>query len=483
MKRFLAFLLAFSLIFSLTACGGTDTPDETTAAPAPVLVEESADAVSLPLGTTADTGFAKFSFSSALVHYKVGGSKGHRIAPDGMQYFCLLGTVRNTAGSELNISQLKGEMTFGGKYTYSVQGGVSYSEGYESSLPALMEGTFLIYAEVPDALLEQLTDCTVTFSFSDHFGQIPENADTGEYRYCVYLDESVCAAALEGPAREAVYFEECPILPTPMSFSDMYQTSRSSSSSNGKVTSLSYSFSLNWGAREDIHTAYGQYVTGLRNSGFTVQTGDNGDEVFSGSVLLARMQIQNGNMIHLDILPGNETLTAPAAGTAPAPGADTDVEIPFGSPIENDYVYLHLNKTGTASEIRSGTGNYGYYHFYTSDNGDPYFYLEGTFKNLGGTPVNIWNVYITFTFDDKYTYKGDMDGFVQGKDDFVHHISPLSTVGCYVYAPVPREILSSYSTCVVRIGFTEDFNYKTVDMHNLPKFDVCDDVYTITLSR
>lgn len=487
MKRLITLLLALAMVLSLAACGGSDAPAAEDKPAAPKTEEPApapkSDSVTLALGESVDVGFAQFNFDSAVVNYKAGGNKGYRPAPDGMQFFILQGTIRNTGSSELKLFQLQGEMTFGGTYTYSAQGAVSYSDGYETSLAPLMEGRFLVYAEVPDALLEQLTDCSVTFSFHENFAETPKDPTDGEYCYTVYLDEAVCASALEGPAREMVYFEECPILPTPMSFADTRQSSRSSSSTNGKVTSIRYTYTTNLGSREDIHTAYEKYVAGLKSMGFTVQAGSEGDDVFSGAQRVAIMQIQNGSAIHFSIIPGNENLTAPVAGTAPATGESTDKEAVLGTAIENDYVYLLLEKTGSAKEIRSGSTNYGTYSYHSSDNGDPFFFLEGSFKNLGGIPVDIRNTYITFTFDGKYTYKGEMDGFAKDTLGFISDVSPLSSVNCYVYTAVPQELLDSYTTCVVRIGFTKDFNYKTVDANNLPKFEYCNDIYAITLTR
>ena len=486
MKKMITLLLALALVLSLSACGGSEAP----ALEAPANPEAGAPAQEAPagknalaLGTTVELPFAKFSFDSAVVDHKAGGSKGYRPASDGMLFFILQGTVQNTGGSELKLYQLCGEMTFGGTYTYSASGAVSYGDGYETNLPALMEGRFLIFAEVPEALVDQLTDCTVSFSFNENFEETPAKPTKGDYCYTVYLDEAVCAAAKEGPVREMVYFEECPILPTPESFSDTRQSSRSSSSTNGKVTSIRYSFAVGLGARDDIKSCYEKYVAGLETVGFTVQAGTDGDDIFSGSQLLATIRIENGSTIRFDIVPGNEGLTAPAAGVAPEAGAGTDVEVAFGSPIENDYVSLLLDKSGSVIELCSGSSSYGTYTYYTSDNGDPYFYLEGTFKNLGGAPVDIRHTYITFTFDDKYTYEGEMDGFAAGNNGFIHDVSPLASVSCYVYAAVPQELLDTYTTCVVRIGFDKSFNFKTVDGNGLPKFELCDDIYTNTLSR
>ena len=131
-------------------------------------------------------------------------------------------------------------------------------------------------------------------------------------------------------------------------------------------------------------------------------------------------------------------------------------------------------------EIQSGTGQYGNYTYYTSDNGDPYLYLCGTFQNLGSGPVDIRHIYVQFCFDGTYNYTGDIDGVSTGNSQFVHDVAPLSKVDYVMYAAIPQELLDSFTTCQVKIGFTKDFSIK-VTSSGLPKFDYCDDVFLVDL--
>lgn len=187
--------------------------------------------------------------------------------------------------------------------------------------------------------------------------------------------------------------------------------------------------------------------------------------------------------MEFEIVPGNENLTtAPsgnATGEAEISGGDTIVRI--GDTIETDYISMTIEKYDSDTEIRSGASQYGMYSYYTSENGQPYFYIYGTLKNLGGNPVDIRNIYVQFCFDGKYNYKGSVEGVNSGYSSFIHDLSPLTSVNYYMYADVPQELIDGFTTCVVRVGFTENFDYKVIDVNDLPQFDRCDDVFSIEI--
>ena len=46
---------------------------------------------------------------------------------------------------------------------------------------------------------------------------------------------------------------------------------------------------------------------------------------------------------------------------------------------------------------------------------------------------------------------------------------------------VPQELIDSYKTCEIKVGFTENFDYKVIDVNDLPQFKMCDDIFTIVL--
>lgn len=495
MKKVISLMLALAICLSLCACGSGSAgsvPDSTrnlqqpqgsepAAAPA---AQEGADASDLvSLGQEIDMGFAAVSFSSAVLTFTVGGDGFGSSAQNGMRFFSLTGTIRNTGGSPLPVGNVKAEMVFNGTYTYTASATILNSKSYPVSLAPLAQAEYWIYAEIPDSLLELLSDCEVRFSLNDSFASVPDSAENGDYAYRVPLDEDTCSAALEGTGKTLECFDECPALPTPVNDFPVYRTSFSSSSHNGKVSSIEYGFSVIPGRSDDLKEIYGAYIAKLEAAGFTIQndTG-SGCDIYSNGTKLASLSADNTGL-RFKIEPGSESITADSSEnpdqSAAAPS--TDAVVHMGDTIETDYLSLTLEKYDSGDEIRSGTGNYGMYSYRTSDNGDPYFYLYGTFKNLGGTPVDIRNIYVQFCFDGKYNYKGSVDGVSGDCDSFINDVSPLSSVNYYMYTAVPRELIDSFSTCTVRIGFTENFDYKVVDVNDLPKFEQCDHVFCLEI--
>ena len=65
--------------------------------------------------------------------------------------------------------------------------------------------------------------------------------------------------------------------------------------------------------------------------------------------------------------------------------------------------------------------------------------------------------------------------------NFITDVSPLAEVNYYIYAAVPQELIDSYKTCEIKVGFTENFDYKVIDVNDLPQFKMCDDIFTIVL--
>lgn len=434
------------------------------------------------LGETIELDFAKITFESVQLSFSIEGTISAS-ASDGMRLFSLVGTIQNTCGSDLRIGYVSAEMTFNGEYTYTANVSAPDSTTYPASLSPLSKARYVLYAEVPEALVDILSTCEVTFSLSEKFETCPASPAQGDYAFKIMLDREECQKALDAADTPSIFFEECPILPTPENYSSAYQSGRSSSSMNGKVSSITYRYSLNPGGSGDIKDVYATYVGKIKSAGFTVknETG-TGCQVYAAETKLASISVSNGTMT-FDIVPGNEKAAAPVSQTNVEETATPDEEtfLKIGDTIETDYVSLKLEEIGSDTEIRSGKSEYGIYRYFESDNGDPYFYLYGTITNLGGAPAKLRNIYVQFTFDDKYNYRGTVDGVSEANDDFIDTLSPLSEVGCYIYAAVPQKLIDSFSTCKVKIGFTEDFSYKRLDGNDLPLFEYCDDVFNVML--
>lgn len=488
MKKAISLLLTLALCLSLCACGsnepenaaaqdnntGIDAPTE------PIKTDEYTQ-----LGQDIDVGFAKMCFTSTALTYSVGGSGFSSNAQDGMRMFSITGTIENTGGSSLPVGTVHAEMIFNKEYTYKAQATILDSKSYPVSVAPLASAEYWVYAEIPENLLDILSTCEVRLSLNENFGSYPQEIEKADYVYTIFLDEDICASTLESASVATKFFEECPILPTPENYSPVWQTSSSSNSFNGKVTSIKYSYSVSPGRSDDLKEIYGIYISNLEKTDFTIQTdSDNSSTIYSGTTKLATISVDS-NRISFDIVPGNENLTVAPSGsagdTAEIPGGDTVVKI--GDSIETSYFSMNFEKYDSDIEIRSGSSQYGTYSYYTSENGDPFYFVYGTLKNLGGTPVDIKNIYVQFCFDGKYNYKGTVEGISSDTSRFITDVSPLASVNYYMYAAVPQELIDSYTTCSVRIGFTENFDYKVVDVNDLPQFENCDDIFCLEIAK
>lgn len=489
MKKITSMLLALAICLSLCACGNSSDKAPAGAADTPVTTEQVTEAkpaaTYVQLGQPIDVNCATISFTDVKLAYTIGESFSVT-AQDGMRFFGIVGTIENTGGVELPVDKIRAEMIFNDEFTYTARATIGGKRNTSNiSVAPLAKAEYWVYAEIPDALLEKMSVCEVRISLNEDFASLPENVEHGDYTIQLVLDEGVCKSAIEAQNTATEFFAECPILPTPVNYFPVWQTNSSSSSFNGKVSSIKYGFSVSPGRSDDIKEIYTAYVEKLQSIGFTLQndSGSNCD-IYSDGTKLGTVTV-DGNRITFDLVPGNENLTAVPTGTtsveANVSSGDTVVKI--GDAIETDYVSMTLETVDSNTEIRSGSGQYGTYRYYTSENGDPYFYVYGTLKNLGGNPVDVRNMYVQFCFDGKYNYKGSVEGVSNDYGNFINDVSPLANVNYYMYTAVPQELIDSYTTCTVRIGFTENFDYKVVDVNDLPKFENCDDIFLLEITR
>lgn len=491
MKRIFSIVLVLAMCVSLCACGGangTETPEEKkngeTLSQDINEPETESGVDSVALGEKITLDFAEIVFDSVELGYSVGGSGISATAQDGMRLFSLTGSIENIAGSNLSVANVNAEMIFNGEYTYTAKATIQDSRSYPVSVAPLASAEYVLYAEIPEALLDKLGTCEVRFSLNEEFASVPASADTGDHIFRIELDEDACKAVLAAAEEPHIFFQECPVLPTPENYAPVYQASSSSSSLNGKVSSIRYGFAVQMQRNDDMKDIYATYLAKLQALGFSVanDTG-SGCDIYAGGTKLASLSVESGRL-QFELVPGNENVAAPTmdgGNTETIPAGETTLSV--GDTIETDYVRLTLDAYDSDMEIRSGTSQYGRYTFYYSDNGDPFFYLNGSFKNLGGVPVDIRNIYVQFCFDEKYNYKGEVAGASDASNGFINDISPLAEVGYYIYAAVPQELIDTFSTCTVKIGFTKNFDYKVVDGNDLPQFKHCDDVFVVEISK
>lgn len=287
--------------------------------------------------------------------------------------------------------------------------------------------------------------------------------------------------------REIVYFDECPILPKPISYVDVYESGSNTSSINGKVSSITYRFAQMNNADQTLREVYDQYIAALKNEGYTVTVSQNQATILSGSTKLAVVSI-NGSNIEFSITPGNEKLTAKPSGASSNSSSNVsasgDLKVSLGEKLTLKNCTLTLDRATVEKAIYS----YGskktdgrYYYLEPENKNSSFVSLYGTFTNTGSTPVDIRYIYAILTIDGQYTYEAKATGILDGGSDFYNKVSPMETVGICVYAEVPTN-LANTSRATVRLGFTEGFTPRVL-RNGLPDFDKCYQTYDVSLTK
>lgn len=191
-KRILTLILAATMVFSLTACGGSkdsednkkneeivhnDAKEDEVKEEEPATVEPTV----ITVGDTIKVDFAEITFEetgiAADIKQSIKTGNVTRISgPEpvaGQQYIYLRGTIKNIATEELPVFDFfAGEFKLD-DYCYAVSANecnVLDGEGStEQGVPPLTTYNFTMYAAVPNELVEKYTSSSFRFGFYDMF--------------------------------------------------------------------------------------------------------------------------------------------------------------------------------------------------------------------------------------------------------------------------------------------------------------------------
>ena len=89
------------------------------------------------------------------------------------------------------------------------------------------------------------------------------------------------------------------------------------------------------------------------------------------------------------------------------------------------------------------------------------------------------HIYAEFIIDDTQHYPGDSIGVHSGASDFIIDLNSGNTCNYYIFASIPKNVLSKAKSIVIKIGFTSDFGLQYSDVNGLPLFTHCEDVFEI----
>ena len=149
----------------------------------------------------------------------------------------------------------------------------------------------------------------------------------------------------------------------------------------------------------------------------------------------------------------------------------------FGDSIITDFVEMTVESMDTSQELKP-TDTSSVYSYMSDQDGETYFYVTGTMKNTSGDSYSVEDMNIQMTFDGKYNYTGYIAADDGGNDFYGDYVKPFGSVKYYMYASIPDELISSYSTCVIKFAFHDNF------MHDInTDFSTYEHCYTIAVTK
>lgn len=432
----------------------------------------------LSLGEEITLPFLKFTLENAELVGTIGGDRGWYSSPEGTHFFRLKGTVENLYDGELDFSRVRSQFTFNGEYTFNGGARIYSAAGLSGRLAPGDSAELSIFADISDAMAEGMVSAGAAFSFNENLATEPGFVGEGDYIFRIDLDSETLAAAKRGPVLERVTFEECPALPTPLSFSEARVTGNSKSSADGRVTGVSYTFAP-MRQTDSVKNLQDLYLESLRGEGFSVVESGSGYTVSDGEGKLATVSLAGGS-VKVQIYLGDAGDGGTSAADGAVPGAEPG-GLKLGDTITANTASLTLKEIGTADKLYSCIAEEpGYYHYYQS-RVDPFYYVLCDFENTGAKSVDIVNIYAAFVIDGEYSCRADFAGVQAGAKQFIRNVAPQSGASCYVFAEIPGSVLQNARSIVLKVGFTDGFDYRVAARGGMPDFSYADQVFEVAL--
>lgn len=149
----------------------------------------------------------------------------------------------------------------------------------------------------------------------------------------------------------------------------------------------------------------------------------------------------------------------------------------IGDKIKLDFVDMTLDKLSVAEEIFPADTS-GFYSYYENISGEKYIYLKGKIQNISGNGYSVKDMVSEVVFDNKYTYTCYVIANDGGNDFYSDYVNSMTGVTYYIYASVPDEVISNYSSCTFFFGFEDKFNGSYYD-----SFSKCPYLYQLSAKK
>lgn len=134
--------------------------------------------------------------------------------------------------------------------------------------------------------------------------------------------------------------------------------------------------------------------------------------------------------------------------------------ISLGDKITVDFAEITVDECGIKEDLKTSikTGNITYTSGPDAVSGSKYVYMRGTIKNTSTSEIS--NVSIGGKAEiDGYSYNVDLISIIEENGNSAYSIAPLMTYKYTLYAKVPNELADSHQSCVLNIGFDENFEW------------------------
>ena len=206
MKKVLALLLAINALLATAGCGNNKTDGTVSTTPETVTEQQAeapkkVEAEPVAVGNQITVDFAEITINEAAIADDIkqsikSGNITYTTGPNpsaDTEFVYIRGTLKNTSTSSINNPQIVGTVKFG-EYSYDLKGlDIIESDGSSAyEIAPLIDYTYTLYAEVPNALLESNPTCTMNFAFNESFDY--QNASSEEmgkmpYNYSISIGQ------------------------------------------------------------------------------------------------------------------------------------------------------------------------------------------------------------------------------------------------------------------------------------------------------
>ena len=243
------------------------------------------------------------------------------------------------------------------------------------------------------------------------------------------------------------FFGECSDLPTPDSCVGANKTGSSVSSTNGKTTKISYSFSA-------TQEQFQEYQDCLEQNKLEVEkSSDNEFSVVKNTLIIANVSF-DGNTLTVNIIPEDRREMSESKAE----------NIRIGETITTkDYTFT-LNNVELTYELKP-VNTCDWYTSYPAESGKIYIHVDGTYYNTSKRDVCIRDLFVPkANYNDGYRYEGFavIDDGDTGFDYVGSYIACTPLESCHYHGLIecPEAIESSNAPLYVTFTLADGVTYK-----------------------